>query len=52
MTAPTTWPSFRIGVAPYSAGIGRRSLVQSTSSSTKAARPSRYAARIGHSSFG
>ena len=35
MTAPTTWPSFWIGVAPYSAGIGRRSLVQSTSSSTK-----------------
>ena len=33
-TAPTTWPSFRIGVAPYSAGIDRRSLVQSTSLST------------------
>jgi hypothetical protein len=51
-TAPITWPSLRIGVAPYSAGNARRSAVQSTSSSTKHDRPSRYAARIGHSSFG
>ena len=41
MTVPTTWPSFRIGVAPYSVGIARPSRVQKTSLSTKPGVPSR-----------
>ena len=51
-TDPTTAPSLRIGVAPYSTGSGEPSLRHRHSLSTRLVWPRAKAAYIGHSSRG